>query len=62
MRFLEDGSLEIYNNLTEQAIKPLVIVRKAYDLFILDSIAGAQVLSLHFSLIQVLYSQEIADK
>lgn len=50
MRFLDDGRLEIDNNLTEQAIKPLVIARKNF--LFCDSIAGANALCLHFSLIQ----------
>lgn len=50
MRFLDDGRLEIDNNLTEQAIKPLVIARKNF--LFCDSVAGAQALCLHFSLIR----------
>jgi transposase len=50
MRYLEDGRLEIDNNLTEQQIKPLVIARKNFLFY--DSAAGAQALCLHFGLIQ----------
>lgn len=50
MKFLEDGRLEIDNNLTEQAIKPLVIARKNF--LFCDSVAGAKSLCMHFSLIQ----------
>lgn len=49
-RFLEDGRLEIDNNLTEQEIKPLVIARKNF--LFCDSVAGAEALCLHFSLIR----------
>lgn len=50
MRYLEDGRLEIDNNLTEQAIKPLVIARKNF--LFCDSVSGAEALCLHFGLIQ----------
>jgi len=50
MRFLDDGRLEIDNNLTEQAIKPLVIARKNF--LFCDSVAGAEALCLHFGLIR----------
>ena len=50
MRFLEDGRLEIDNNLTEQEIKPLVIARKNF-LFCV-SVEGAEALCLHFGLIR----------
>jgi transposase len=49
-RFLEDGRLEIDNNLTEQEIKPLVIARKNF--LFCDSVAGAEALCIHFSLIR----------
>jgi len=49
-RYLEDGRLEIDNNLTEQQIKPLVIARKNF--LFCDSVAGAQALSLHMGLIR----------
>lgn len=49
-RFLEDGRLEIDNNLTEQQIKPLVIARKNF--LFCDSIDGAKALCLHLSLIR----------
>lgn len=50
MHFLDDGRLEIDNNLTEQAIKPLVIIRKNF--MFCDSVAGAHALCLHFGLIR----------
>lgn len=50
MRFLDDGRLEIDNNLTEQEIKPLVIARKNF--LFCDSVGGAQALCLHFGLIR----------
>jgi transposase len=50
MRFLEDGRLEIDNNLTEQEIKPFVIARKNF--LFCDSVDGAEALCLHFSLIR----------
>lgn len=49
MRFLEDGRLEIDNNLTEQESKPIVIARKN---FLFASVEGAEALCLHFSLIR----------
>jgi len=49
-RFLEDGRLEIDNNLTEQAIKPFVMARKNF--LFCSSVDGARALCLHFSLIQ----------
>lgn len=50
MRYLDDGRLEIDNNLTEQQIKPLVIARKNF--LFCDSVAGAEALCLHFGLIR----------
>lgn len=50
MRYLEDGRLEIDNNLTEQQIKPLVIARKNF--LFCDSVSGAQALCLHMGLIR----------
>ena len=50
MRYLEDGRLEIDNNLTEQQIKPLVIARKNF--LFCDSLSGAQALCLHMGLIR----------
>lgn len=50
VRYLEDGRLEIDNNLTEQQIKPLVIARKNF--LFCDSVSGAQSLCLHFGLIR----------
>jgi transposase len=49
-RFLEDGRLEIDNNLTEQEIKPLVIARKNF--LFCHSVAGAHALCMHLSLIR----------
>lgn len=49
-RFLEDGRLEIDNNLTEQEIKPLVIARKNF--LFCASQDGANALCLHLSLIR----------
>jgi transposase len=49
-RFLTDGRLEIDNNLTEQAIKPLVMARKSF--LFADSVAGARALCVHMSLIR----------
>lgn len=50
MRFLDDGRLEIDNNLTEQEIKPLVIARKNF--LFCASVDGAEALCLHFGLIR----------
>ena len=50
MRYLEDGRLDIDNNLTEQQIKPLVIARKNF--LFCDSVAGAHSLGLHMGLIR----------
>lgn len=50
IRFLDDGRLEIDNNLTEQAIKPFVIARKNF--LFADSVDGANALCLHFSLVR----------
>lgn len=50
IRYLEDGRLEIDNNLTEQEIKPLVIARKNF--LFCDSVSGAQALCLHLGLIR----------
>ena len=49
-RFLEDGRLEIDNNLTEQEIKPFVIARKNF--MFSYSVEGARALCMHFSLIR----------
>lgn len=49
-RFLEDGRLEIDNNLTEQEIKPLVIARKNF--LFCASVDGAKALCMHFSFIR----------
>ena len=50
MRFLADGRLEIDNNLTEQAIKPLVIARKNF--LFCSSVGGANALCMHFGIIR----------
>jgi transposase len=49
-RFLDDGRLEIDNNLTEQEIKPLVIARKNF--LFCASQDGARALCMHLSLIR----------
>jgi transposase len=49
-RFLDDGRLEIDNNLTEQEIKPLVIARKNF--LFCSSVDGANALCMHFGLIR----------
>jgi transposase len=48
--FLDDGRLEIDNNLTEQEIKPLVIARKNF--MFADSMDGAHALCLHLSFVR----------
>ena len=50
-RFLEDGRLEIDNNLTEQQIKPLVIARKNF--LFSASQDGAHALCMHLSFIRI---------
>jgi transposase len=50
VRFLEDGRLEIDNNLTEQEIKPLVIARKNF--LFCSSVDGANALCMHFGFIR----------
>ncbi|MDR3550713.1 MAG: IS66 family transposase [Candidatus Babeliales bacterium] len=49
-RFLEDGRLEIDNNLTEQQIKPFVIARKNF--LFASSVDGADALCMHMSIIR----------
>jgi transposase len=49
-RFLDDGRLEIDNNLTEQQIKPLVIARKNF--LFASSVDGANALCMHMSFIR----------
>ena len=49
-RFLEDGRLEIDNNLTEQEIKPFVIARKNF--LFCSSVNGAKSLCMHLSFIR----------
>ena len=48
--YLDDGRLEMDNNLTEQEIKPFVIARKNF--MFAASVDGANALCLHFSLIR----------
>ncbi len=50
IRFLNDGRLEIDNNLTEQEIKPLVIARKNF--LFCSSMDGAKALCMHLSFIR----------
>lgn len=49
-RFLDDGRLEIDNNLTEQQIKPFVIARKNF--LFASSVDGADALCMHMSFIR----------
>jgi transposase len=49
-RFLDDGRLEIDNNLTEQEIKPFVIARKNF--LFASSVDGAEALCMHMSFIR----------
>jgi transposase len=49
-RFLDDGRLEVDNNLTEQEIKPLVIARKNF--LFCASQDGARALCMHMSFIR----------
>ena len=55
--YLEDGRLEIDNNLTEQEIKPLVIARKNF--MFSNSMEGAHALCLHFSLIRTALTHQL---
>lgn len=57
VRFLEDGRLEIDNNLTEQEIKPFVIARKNF--MFATSTEGAHALCLHFSLIRTAIAHKL---
>jgi transposase len=50
IRFLEDGRLELDNNLTEQQIKPFVIARKNF--LFASSVEGANALCMHMSFIR----------
>ena len=50
IRYLDDGRLEIDNNLTEQKIKPVVIARKNF--LFADTVAGADAICVHMTLIQ----------
>ena len=49
-RFLDDGRLEVDNNLTEQQIKPFVIARKNF--LFASSVDGAEALCMHMSFIR----------
>jgi transposase len=49
-RFLDDGRLEVDNNLTEQQIKPFVIARKNF--LFSSSVDGADALCMHMSFIR----------
>src|SRR3990167_8147222 len=49
-RFLDDGRLEIDNNLTAQQIKPLVLARKNF--LFASSVDGADALCMHMSFIR----------
>jgi transposase len=49
-RYLDDGRLEIDNNLTEQEIKPFVIARKNF--LFADSMDGARALCMHMGFIR----------
>ena len=49
-QFLDDGRLEIDNNLTEQEIKPLVMARKNF--LFACYVDGANALCMHFSFIR----------
>jgi transposase len=49
-RFIDNGRLEIDNNLTEQEIKPVVIARKNF--MFANSMDGAHALCMHFSFIR----------
>ncbi len=49
-QFLDDGRLEIDNNLTEQEIKPVVIARKNF--MFANSVEGAHAICMHMSLIR----------
>lgn len=49
-RFLDDGRLEVDNNLTEQQIKPLVMARKNF--LFCSSVDGANALCMHMGFIR----------
>jgi transposase len=49
-RFLDEGRLEIDNNLTEQQIKPFVIARKNF--LFASSVDGANALCMHMSFVR----------
>lgn len=49
-RFLDDGRVEVDNNLTEQEIKPFVIARKNF--LFASSVDGAKALCMHMSFIR----------
>ncbi len=50
LRFLDDGRLDISNNLSERGIKPFVIGRKGW--LFADSVAGAHAAATIFSIIE----------
>ena len=56
-RYLEDGRLEIDNNLTERSIKPFVIGRKNWLFF--DSTKGASSGAIIYSLIETCKAHKI---
>jgi transposase len=50
LAFLDDGRLDISNNLSERGIKPFVIGRKGW--LFADSVAGAHAAATIFSIIE----------
>ncbi|MGJ3495505.1 IS66 family transposase [Piscirickettsia salmonis] len=56
-RFIDNGHLEIDNNLTEQEIKPFVIGRKNF--MFSCSVSGANALGVHFGLIRTANKHEL---
>ena len=56
-RYLEDGRLEIDNNLTERSIKPFVIGRKNWLFF--DSMKGAKSGAIIYSLIETCKAHKV---
>lgn len=57
LRFLDDGRLEIDNNLTEQEIKPIAVARKNF--LFANTVQGAHALALHFSFIRTAIANEL---
>lgn len=55
--FLSDGRLEIDNNLTEQQIKPLVILRKNF--LFANSVQGAHAIGMHASIIRTALAHNV---